>query len=68
MATSYRTVQGDCWDSIARALWGSEFFMHKLMEANPSHADILVFPAGIELAVPEVKTSTVAKDLPPWMN
>lgn len=68
MATSYRTVQGDCWDSIACALWGSELFMHKLIEANPVYADILVFPAGIELAVPEVTPATVAKGLPPWMN
>lgn len=68
MATSYRTLQGDCWDSIALSLWGTELLMHELMKANPEHADILVFPAGIELVVPEVETSITAKDLPPWMR
>ena len=67
MGTSYRTQQGDFWDTIACRLWGKEELMHELLRANPEHADVLVFPAGVVLTVPDVNTSTVPKDLPPWM-
>lgn len=67
MGTSYRTQQGDFWDTIAWRLWGKEELMHELLRANPEHADVLVFPAGVVLTVPDVNTSTVPKDLPPWM-
>lgn len=66
--TSYRTVQGDTWDSIARALWGSEYFMHQLLDANPDCADILIFPAGTTLRVPQADTSALPANLPPWMT
>ena len=69
MAAKYRTVQGDAWDSIAYKLWGKEHLMHILMAANPSHIDVLVFPAGVELSVPALPTvTTTVKDLPPWMQ
>lgn len=67
MGTSYRTQQGDFWDTIAWRLWGKEELMHELLRANPEHADVLVFPAGVVLTVPDVNTSTVPKNLPPWM-
>lgn len=67
MGTSYRTQQGDFWDTIAWRLWGKEELMHELLRANPEHADVLVFPAGVVLTVPDVNTSTVPQDLPPWM-
>lgn len=68
MATSYRTQQGDFWDTIAWRLWGKEALMHELLRANPEHADVLVFPAGIVLTVPDVDTSTAPRNLPPWMT
>lgn len=69
-AKTYRTVQGDAWDSIAHKLWGKEHLMHYLMTANPSHIDVLVFPAGVELSVPALPTpaTTTVKGLPPWIQ
>ena len=68
--TSYTTTQDDTWDSIAFRLWGREHLMNMLLQANPDFADILVFPAGVVLAVPDVDlTATInpVSELPPWM-
>ncbi len=70
MAGNYRTVQGDAWDAIAYRLWGKEHLMHFIMEANPAYMDVLSFPAGVELVVPDLPAAarTVKKaELPPWM-
>ena len=65
MAKTYRTVQGDMWDSIAKILNGSESGMTKLLEANGDYADIVVFPAGITLVVPDWEAPKTSR-LPPW--
>lgn len=65
---TYRTIQGDMWDSIAYKQLGSIAYTDKLMRLNPQHRDIYIFPAGIELQLPEIdKTAkTAAGRLPPW--
>ncbi|MDR2821040.1 MAG: tail protein X [Desulfovibrio sp.] len=66
---TYRTIQGDAWDAIAYRLWEEERFMADLMAANPEHADVLVFPAGVILALPTVDVSAkTASSLPPWVT
>lgn len=66
---TYRTVQNDAWDAIAYRLWGQERFMADLMAANPGYSDILIFPAGIVLTLPDVDVSAgPMKDLPPWVR
>lgn len=65
MSKIYRTVQGDMWDSIAKRCYGSELGMNALMEANHRYIDIAVFPAGIELTVPEY-TKPETSNLPLW--
>ncbi len=65
MSKIYRTVQGDMWDSIAKSCYGSELGMNALMEANCRYIDIVVFPAGIELTVPEYNKPETS-NLPPW--
>lgn len=68
--TNYTTIQGDTWDGIAFRLWGREHLMDALLQANPDHADVLVFPAGLTLAVPDVDldaTIQTVTELPPWM-
>jgi len=70
MAGKYRTIQGDAWDAIAYRLWGKEHLMHFLLAANPAHMDVLTFPAGVELIVPDLPAAAVATtpaELPPWM-
>lgn len=65
-ANTYTTHQGDAWDSIAFRLWGEERLAHKLMQANPQHMDVLLFPAGMLLQVPEITKPPKKMDLPPW--
>ena len=48
----YITRQGDTWD---------------LIEANLKYSASVIFPANIELEVPEVEIP-VSKTLPPWLR
>lgn len=61
----YKTVQGDTWDGIAFKLYGSEYLMIDLMDANAAQIDTAIFSAGVLLNVPEVETPIPAT-LPPW--
>lgn len=65
MSKTYVTVQGDMWDGIAKKTLGSEYFMTALIDANPQYREIVIFPANIQLIIPEVQVS-VSTDLPPW--
>ncbi|WP_338842053.1 tail protein X [Paenibacillus glucanolyticus] len=62
---TYRTIQGDTWDSIAFSVAGTESFMSNLINANLEHVEVVIFPAGINLNVPEVPVP-VSSTLPPW--
>jgi phage tail protein X len=53
------------WDSIAKNCYGSELGMNALMEANHRYIDIVVFPAGIELTVPDYSKPETS-NFPPW--
>lgn len=66
-ASTYTTVQGDMWDTVAYRLWGNEKLFHYLLAANPACHGMVVFPAGVSLAVPTLTTEqcTTAMD-PPW--
>ncbi|MDE7064035.1 MAG: tail protein X [Desulfovibrionaceae bacterium] len=68
--TAYTTIQGDTWDGIAFRLWGREHLMSALLRANPDHADVLIFPAGIILTVPDVNPEATQPitELPPWIR
>lgn len=67
----YTTVQGDTWDLIAKAMYGSEMKAQVLMEEreNITLLDIEVFPAGIQVAVPDINnvdSSVDNTELPEW--
>lgn len=62
---TYTTVQGDMWDSIAYAKLGNTSYTDALMNQNPEHIGYYVFPAGIELVLPEVDKNT-AEARAPW--
>lgn len=64
----YTTVQGDTWDLIAYKLWGSEYLLPLLYDANPLLADTLIFKAGIVLNVPEIENETDEVDRPEWFD
>ena len=65
MSEVYTTVQGDKWDSIAYKTLGDVNYTGELMSLNPQHLEHYVFPAGIELVLPEKKVK-VSNKLPPW--
>ena len=65
MRRTYTTIQGDMWDLIAKRLYNDEASLNILLEANQQYADIVVFPAGIVLEVPEY-TAPVTSMLLPW--
>jgi len=65
MSKTYVTSQGDMWDSISYKLYGTEAGMNALIEANQERADIVVFPSGVVLDVPDY-TPPAAENLPPW--
>ena len=61
----YITTQGDMWDIISHRVYGTEMLMHVLIEANHQHRNIVVFPANVELIVPDVNTRE-SVTFPPW--
>lgn len=63
--STYITALGDEWDFIAKKQLGSERYANILMEANEQYRDILIFPAGVRLVIPDIETPTAAI-LPPW--
>ncbi len=65
MRNTYTTIQGDMWDLIAKRLYGDEAALNVLLDANQQYADMVVFPAGVVLEVPEY-TAQVTSMLPPW--
>ena len=67
MGKTYVTVSGDMWDLIAFRELGSVAHMALLMECNLRYREYYVFPAGVELVLPEVGAAVAAVEgLPPW--
>lgn len=65
--TTYTTKQGDMWDEIAYRVYGACTYMCKLIYANPEYADVYTFPAGVELNVPELRSTDIDRSfVPPW--
>lgn len=62
---TYTTKSGDMWDSIAHEQMGSTGYTDLLMRENLEHIYTYIFPAGIELSIPEVEVK-VNSLLPPW--
>ena len=67
MAGTYKTVQGDMWDTIAHKLTGSTDVAAQLIEANLDKSSIYIFSAGIELSVPDFNNYAADESYyPPW--
>lgn len=54
MTSFYKTTSGDMWDQIAYEVMGSSFYVDKLMKMNSQYLDYFIFPAGIELEIPDI--------------
>lgn len=61
----YETVEKDTFDIISLAFYGDEFKSSEIMKVNPDYMDVLIFEAGIILAIP-VLSDTPSELLPPW--
>lgn len=59
---------GETWDMVAKRVYGDEHFMNVLITANINLRHIVLFPYGVEIATPDIDTSSTAYDinLPPW--
>lgn len=65
MSSTYTTVQGDTWDMIAYKNYQDESYMTTLLQANPALREVVIFSAGVSIALPEAVREKTA-DLPPW--
>lgn len=65
MSDTYITISGDTWDIVAYKVYGNEMYMDMLIKANMEYKDIYIFPAGINLFLPEIDIE-VSETLPPW--
>lgn len=65
MTKTYTTISGDMWDKIAYEQMGSVLHTDKLIKANVKYAALVVFHAGVVLAIPEMEDKQ-NMELPPW--
>lgn len=65
MSSYYTTKSGDMWDQIAYEYMGSSLYTDILMKANPEHLEHYIFPAGIELEIPDTGEEE-PETLPLW--
>lgn len=68
LAKTYTTISGEEWDLICFKHYGTEMVMNQVMNANPKHIHTVVFPAGVELIMPEIETIKENNTKPPWMR
>lgn len=62
----YETVQGDTWDILAHDIYGSENLFPILIAANPAYSNVVVFPAGVKLVIPETPRTKTNAVRAPW--
>lgn len=63
----YTTKQGDTFDIIAKKFYGNEKYIKELILANEDYVNILIFPSGTILNIPEIEintSETINNDLP----
>jgi len=65
LASTYVTKQGDTFDIIALKKYNDEFKASAIMQVNPDHLGIIIFPAGTVLKLPVIDDEA-ASTLPPW--
>ena len=65
---TYTTIQGDTWDLIAYKVYGTEYVMDKLIQANTDYVDTVIFGAGTVLHTPDFETVQIPESVPPWMR
>jgi len=65
--TSYTTVGGERWDTIAQKAYGNPLLFPEICAANPDIPLDAVMEQGIELLIPVLpEADTDTNLLPPW--
>lgn len=65
--STYKTIQGDTYDIIAKKVYGDELLMGKIVRANPKYIGMMVFPSGVILQIPDATDEELKyNSLPPW--
>jgi len=62
----HTTVHNEAWDQIAKRYYGSEHYMHFLLEANPELTKYELLPANLKVIVPEKPEEVKTDKLPIW--
>lgn len=62
---TYTTIQGDCWDMIAKKVYGNEKYASYLMANNLPLIDTFMFKSGVVINTPELKQEVI-ETLPDW--
>lgn len=65
MQKIYTTISGDKWDTIAYKTVGDPQLMDLFIKENIKYRDIFIFPAGIEIRIPDIPIEENFT-LPPW--
>ena len=60
----YKTKQGECWDEVAKKVYGSEKYTGFLMQNNLPLLDVAVFSAGVIINTPNLPADEI--NLPVW--
>lgn len=60
----YKTKQGECWDEVAKTVYGSEKYTGYLMQNNLQLLDVTVFSAGTLVKTPGLPADET--DIPIW--
>lgn len=63
---THTATAGETWARIAYTYWTEETLMHKLIEANPLLAHIVVFEGGEEVRIPDIEDEDKKAAMPPW--
>ena len=60
----YKTRQGECWDEIAKNVYGSEKYTGYLMQNNLPLLDVAMFSAGVIINTPDQPADET--NIPAW--
>ena len=64
----YKTLEGDTYDMISLDMYGVQFLGTKIAQANPDHAGVIVFGAGVVLNIPFMDSNEKKENrmIAPW--
>ena len=62
----YKTKSGDTFDKIAYEKLGDSKYLPQLLKNNPDKLETFIFPAGIEIILPEIETEASKASALAW--